>query len=137
MNKIKKMRMNYLKSIGRGLAAVDVQGNPIKQQTLSIWFSRSQVENLLKLTDEKEGGVRIFFAQYDEDTIPTGLENVKEKLIGKLTVALAPCKVDEVPHVESFINGGTICPPFCMPPPTWEYEIAKNAEEDILEAAKL
>lgn len=123
MNKFIKMKQNYSKSIGKGLVAQDGNGNPITEQTRSIWFSRQQLENLLELTDEKEGGLRIFLAQYDEETVPAEFNSIKEKLIGKITVALAPCKVDEAPHIESFMNGGLLCPPDCI------YDTVKYIDE--------
>ena len=113
MNKFIKMKNSYANSVGKGLPAVGHDGNPIRHQTRSIWFSREKLEYLLSLTDEREGGIRIFFAQYDEETLPEEYSHLRKELIGKLTLVLAACEMGEVPKLKNYLNGGMLCPPEC------------------------
>lgn len=113
MNKFIKMKNSYAKGIGKGIASKDINGETITYQTRSIWFSKEKLEYLLSQTDELEGGIRIFFGQYDQDTVPEEFSHIKEELVGRLTVVLASCKKDELPKPENFLNGGDLCPPGC------------------------
>ncbi len=119
------MKRAYAKSVGKGNPGLDINGKPIEFQTRSIWFSREKLEFLLSQTDEKEGGIRIFLGQYEEETIPEEFSHLKEELMGMLTVILASFKKEEQPKPENFLNGGELCPPMCP----W---VDNKVSEDIL-----
>lgn len=99
------------------ISQVEKEGEGAKsiRQTRSVWFDRHTIEELLKQTDPKTGGIKIFFGKYDEDTLSESDQTSKrEELDGKLTLILAASDVNQDPEVESMIvNGGKVCPPEC------------------------
>ncbi|WP_114751575.1 hypothetical protein [Pleomorphovibrio marinus] len=85
------------------------------QQTRSVWIDREKIEKLLEQTDPRTGGIKLFFGQYDEETIE-GFESPvkKEDYEGRLTVILAASNNNEDPREESqLVNFGKTCPPDC------------------------
>ncbi|HLT06356.1 MAG TPA: hypothetical protein VK014_02460 [Cyclobacteriaceae bacterium] len=115
LNKFKKLRESYAKQIGRGEYGKNREGKKITDQTQSIWFDRKTIQDLLDQTDEKTGGIKIYFGEYDEDTADevTSVKDTKD-LVGRLTVILAASNDNEDPTDGKLLkNGGKICPPNC------------------------
>jgi Zn-finger nucleic acid-binding protein len=85
------------------------------EQSRSVWIDRGKIERLLEQTDPKSGGIKVFFGQYDEESlgefdIPVKPEDYKSRL----TVILAASNNNEDPTEESQLeNFGKICPPDC------------------------
>jgi hypothetical protein len=115
VEKFKKLRKNYEKQIGCGNSGKNRKGKKITSQTQSVWFDRKSIEELLAKTDKDKGGIKIYFGEYDEETIAEVSEgNDPEDYVGKLMVILGASN-DNEETVESsrLINGGSICPPNC------------------------
>ena len=111
--KFERIRKQYEDFIAK--AEKEVEGGKSIQQTRSVWFDRHTIEKLLKQTDPKTGGIKMFFGKYDEDTLSESDQTSKtEELDGKLTLILAASDANQDPEVETMIvNGGKICPPDC------------------------
>jgi len=106
----KALTANYQQAIGKGKPAHNSQGQPVTNQTKSIWFDRKTLEKLLSMTDQDKGGIKMFFAQYDPNTQPSEEEDYS----GQLTLILAASNSNEDPREEEqLINGGELCPPKC------------------------
>lgn len=112
LKKFQELTKAYQDSIGSGKPGHNRDRQPITKQSTSIWFDRKTLENLLAKTDEKTGGIKIFFAQYGPDDL---LESEKHDYTGQLTVVLAASNDNEDPTEEDEIeNGGRLCPPDCV-----------------------
>lgn len=115
LKKFEKLRRGYSEQVGSGKSGKDQNGKDITNQTQSVWFDRKSIEELLEKTDEKTGGIKIYFGEYDEDTADevTGIKDPKE-LVGKLTVILGASNDNDDPTDGALLrNGGKICPPHC------------------------
>ena len=115
LEKFRKLRENYNKQIGSGEPGKDQEGRKITKQTQSVWFDRKTIQNLLDQTDEKTGGIKVYFGEYDENTAEevSYIKDTKE-LVGKLTVILAASNNNEDPTDGDLLrNGGKVCPPDC------------------------
>lgn len=115
LEKFKRLRESYDKQIGSGEPGKDQDGNKITTQTQSVWFDRKTIQDLLDRTDEKTGGIKIYFGEYDEDTADE-VSSVKDpkELVGKLTVILGASDNNEDPTDGNLLrNGGKVCPPHC------------------------
>ncbi len=115
LEKFRKLRENYNKQVGSGEPGTDQEGKKITRQTQSVWFDRKTVQDLLDQTDEKTGGIKIYFGEYDEDTAGE-VASAKEpkELIGKLTVILGASNNNDDPKDGTLLrNGGKVCPPDC------------------------
>lgn len=151
----KKMINRYNSEIKAGKAgkgpARSTAGNPpnredIKNQSKWVWFDRDTLEKLLALTDRNDGGIKMYFCQYDEETAPPKNPN---KYIGRLTLALVasnkvgdeivdikPSPVQKslvIPHVldksDSLENAGQLCPPNCNSDPCSDLTDLDNCPE--------
>lgn len=111
--KFERLRKQYEEFIAK--AEKEIDGEKAIQQTRSVWFDRHTIEELLKQTDPRTGGIKIFFGKYDEETLSESNTSAnKKELDGKLTVILAASDDNEDPQVESMVvNGGKVCPPDC------------------------
>ena len=118
----------------------------IKNQSKWVWLERDTLEKLLALTDKNDGGIKMYFCQYDEDTAPPV---DTDKYIGKLTLALAasnkvgneivdirPNKNQKsllIPLIEdksdSLENAGQLCPPNCNSDPCSDLTDLDNCPE--------
>jgi len=98
----------YKDSIGQGRPSQNSQGRNITSQSQSIWFDRQTIMKLLQQTDERSGGLKIYFAAYDKEFTED------PELMGKLTVVLAASNDNGDPTDDTQIeNGGSLCPPQC------------------------
>ncbi|MFD2034130.1 hypothetical protein ACFSKL_04970 [Belliella marina] len=130
---LKKFREYYRKHGKINKPGLDFRGEPIKEQTDWVWFDRETIENALKDADPdgKIGGLKMYFGQYDKETIrmiPEDREK-KEAYIGRISLVLKPCNMtgeglEEVKSCDEngdddddddglSWNGGRICPPNC------------------------
>jgi Zn-finger nucleic acid-binding protein len=111
--KFERLKKQYEEFITK--AEKDIEGEKAIPQTRSVWFDRHTIEELLKQTDPKTGGLKIFFGKYDEETLSeSDPQTNKKDLDGKLTVILAASDDNEDPQNEAMIvNGGKVCPPNC------------------------
>lgn len=115
----------YRESIQKGEKAIGADGLPIKRETDWIYFDREILEKLLNMADPRTGGIKMYLGVYTKenlDILPKDRED-REKYIGMLSLALAPANRTEEGIVDvqdegTYENGGTLCPPFCQPPPT-------------------
>lgn len=115
LKKFNRMCNRYGKHIGRGKSCKDCNGQKITNQSQAIWFDRKSIQELLDKTDEQTGGIKIYFGEYDEETIGEISDVGDPKgMIGKLTVILGASNDNEDPIEEAMLmNGGKICPPHC------------------------
>ncbi|MCH7398539.1 hypothetical protein MM236_11085 [Belliella sp. DSM 107340] len=133
---LKKFR-EYYRTHGKiNKPGEDLRGEQIKEQTDWVWFDRETIENALKDADKdgKVGGLKMYFGQYDEETIEMIPEDrpKREAYIGRISLVLKPCNLtedglidvklktdsplsenDEDEEDEDGWNGGRICPPDC------------------------
>ncbi|PRY89963.1 hypothetical protein [Mongoliibacter ruber] len=115
----------YRDSLQKGEKAKGPDGKPIESETDWIYFDRETLEKLLKMTDPKTGGIKMYLGVYTKenlDILPKDRED-RENYIGMLSLALTPANrtrqgIVDVQEEEIYENGGTLCPPFCQPPPT-------------------
>jgi hypothetical protein len=115
----------YRESVQKGEKAKGEDGQPIQRETDWIYFDRETLENLLKKADPNTGGIKMYLGVYTKenlDILPKDRED-RDKYIGMLSLALTPANrtkegIMDVQEEEIYENGGTICPPFCKPPPT-------------------
>lgn len=115
LKKFEKLRKSYAEQVGCGESGKDHRGEKVTKQTQSLWFDRKTIEELLAKTDEKTGGIKIYFGEYDEDTADE-VTNIRDpqELVGKLTVILGASNNNEDPTDGALLrNGGKICPPHC------------------------
>jgi len=115
LKKFIRLRESYKQHVGRGKSGRDQNGDEVKEQTQSVWFDRRTIQELLDKTDEKGGGIKIYFGEYDKETA-SEVPNIKDPndLVGKLTVILGASNYNEDPEDEALLrNGGRICPPDC------------------------
>ncbi|MCC5939611.1 MAG: hypothetical protein JJU34_20190 [Lunatimonas sp.] len=111
--KFKRLRANYEGFIET--AERDIHGDKAIKQTRSVWFDRETIEKLLADTDSKKGGIKIYFGQYDQDTLPEIEDTeLRKEMDGRLTVILAASNENKDPEEETqIVNGGWFCPPHC------------------------
>lgn len=115
LKKFEKLRRGYSEQVGSGKSGKDQNGKDITNQTQSVWFDRKSIEELLEKTDEKTGGIKIYFGEYDEDTADeVTYSKDPNELVGKLTVILGASNNNDDPTDGALLrNGGKICPPHC------------------------
>ncbi|MFC0262509.1 hypothetical protein [Fontibacter flavus] len=104
-------------------------GKDIEDQTDWVWFDRKTLQELIDMTDAEKGGIKMYFGQYDKDTlsmIPEGRAK-REEYIGRISLVLAPCNKTETDFEDVSLmksssdddsnlkNGGYLCPPGCNP----------------------
>ncbi|HSI75745.1 MAG TPA: hypothetical protein VK957_07615 [Lunatimonas sp.] len=111
--KFDRLKRQYEEYIAK--AEKNINGGKAIQQTRSVWFDRQTIEELLKQTDPRTGGIKVFFGKYDEESLSNSDISAEEKdLYGKLTLILAASDDNKDPQTESMVvNGGKICPPDC------------------------
>lgn len=103
-----RLKDAYKNSLGQGKPSLNSEGKEITSQSQSIWFDRKTIMRLLDQTDERSGGLKMYFSAYDKETTKDPEE------IGKLTIILAASNDNEDPTEENQIdNGGRLCPPHC------------------------
>jgi hypothetical protein len=128
---LKKFVKPYRATIQRGEPARNEDGNVIKDQTHWAFFDRTTIEKLLQMTDPKNGGIKIYFGQYDRENIYLVPQDRldRDQYIGKISVALSAANKEQNGIFDVFLsaegqrsggnsieNGGIICPPYCKPP---------------------
>jgi hypothetical protein len=121
----------YRSSIQAGLPGRDQEGREITDQSQWVFFDREMLEKLLKMTDAKKGGIKIYFGQYDRENLYLVPQDRKDRAqyIGKISVALSAANEEKDGVFDVFLkadgqksgddsieNGGKLCPPFCEPP---------------------
>lgn len=124
-------------SVRKCIKGKDKNGKDIEEQTEWIWFDRKTLMDLLNNADEEIGGIKMYLGQYDKNNINILPEKYpdRESCIGRISLALTPANKTEAGIIDvtssgdisrtsseieqSYLvmNGGTICPPFCIPPP--------------------
>jgi hypothetical protein len=124
-------------SVRKCIKGKDKNGKDIEEQTEWIWFDRKTLMDLLNNADEETGGIKMYLGQYDKNNINILPEKYpdRESCIGRISLALTPANKTEAGIIDvtssgdisrtsseieqSYLvmNGGTICPPFCIPPP--------------------
>jgi hypothetical protein len=124
-------------SVRKCIKGKDKNGKDIEEQTEWIWFDRKTLMDLLNNADEETGGIKMYLGQYDKNNINILPDKYpdRESCIGRISLALTPANKTEAGIIDvtssgdisrtsseieqSYLvmNGGTICPPFCIPPP--------------------
>lgn len=125
----------YNESVRKCLKGKDKNGKDIEEQTEWIWFDRKTLMDLLNNADKETGGIKMYLGQYDKNNIEILPKQYpdRESCIGRISLALIPAnktesgiidvafsrEISEKSSEQSdlIMNGGTICPPFCVPPP--------------------
>lgn len=113
LEKFNKLKANYEDLME--LANKAVPSGEFSNQSKSVWFDRKSIERLLQQTDEKTGGLKIFFGVYDKSTVADiQSERTAEESIGKLTVILTASDDNRsTDEPDKILNGGKTCPPDC------------------------
>ncbi|MCH7402522.1 hypothetical protein ACFOUP_17585 [Belliella kenyensis] len=120
----KKFRAYYRKHGKINNPGINSHGKSINEQTNWVWFDRETIEAALAHADPrgKVGGLKMYFGQYDEETINCLPKDCKKKeaYIGRISLVLVPANkvekgLEEVKFSEEDggWNGGVICPPDC------------------------
>jgi hypothetical protein len=124
-------------SVRKCIKGKDKNGKDIEEQTEWIWFDRKTLMDLLNNADEETGGIKMYLGQYDKNNINILPEKYpdRESCIGRISLALTPANKTEAGIIDVTSSGdisrtsseieqsylvmncGTICPPFCIPPP--------------------
>ncbi|GHB30919.1 hypothetical protein [Mongoliitalea lutea] len=111
----------YEEGLKKGIIANDIHGRPIKEQSSYVYFDKKSLEKFLEQVDDN-GGIRIYFGQYDELTIKSLPASIKDptQYFGRLSVVLATddkFKKDSLKSSDNddddYYNGGDLCPPTC------------------------
>lgn len=110
----------YEEGLKKGIKSKDMHGKPIEEQSSFVYFDKKSIIKFLEQVDDS-GGVRIYFGQYDEDTVKSLPASIKEpqEYIGRLSVALVSVDGQKKTSIKSsvdegeYLNGGELCPPIC------------------------
>jgi hypothetical protein len=116
-----KFVKTYEEGLKKGIRSKDVHGKPIEEQSSFVYFDKKTVEKFLETVDDS-GGIRIYFGQYDEETVTSLPPSIKEPsaYIGRLSVAMVSDHSYDKNSIksstddeETYLNGGELCPPKC------------------------
>ena len=119
----------YNQSVKKCIKSEDKDGKLIDEQSDWVWFDRKKLEELLALTDENEGGIKIYFGQYTKsnlDILPPQWPD-REDYIGRLSLALVASNKNSNGYEDIYLkdsersnhgiqNTGDLCPPTCPRP---------------------
>lgn len=121
---LEAFRNAYRESVKIGIKGKDKNGHDIEEQSDWVWFDRESLKKLLDTSDERTGGIKMYFGQYDKDNLdilPADRKN-REDYIGRISIAMvASNKTDygyedlQKPDGGGIKNGGDLCPPDCNP----------------------
>lgn len=131
---LEAFRKAYANSVQKCIKGIGKNGREIEKQSDWGFFDRELLQSLLDMTDPKTGGLKMYFGQYDKNTLellPEGLPK-REDYLGRMSIAIAAANKTEkgIIDVESSTvkglksatdleeplkNGGQLCPPECNP----------------------
>lgn len=136
---LEAFRKAYQKAAKKSVKAKNGKGRAIDEQSDWVWFDRKSIQQILDMTDPKEGGIKIYLGQYDKKNINMLPKEMREKhdYVGKVSLALVACNktkeefediysdtlVDSEKDLKSQrsdggispLNAGNVCPPICKP----------------------
>lgn len=136
---LEAFRNAYQKAAKKSIKAKNKDGKEIDEQSDWVWFDRNTIQNLLDMTDQDQGGIKIYFGQYDKknlEILPEDRRN-KHDYEGLVSLALVACNKTKTEYEdiytatneiqkdsnlmlmsrggESPVNAGDVCPPICKP----------------------
>jgi hypothetical protein len=130
----------YQKFAKKSKKAKNKKGELINEQSDWVWFDRNTIQNLLDMTDPDEGGIKIYFGQYDNKNVDMLPRERREKhdYVGRVSLALMACNKTKTEYQDIYsgqnqiqdsskmmlmsrgdrdspVNAGELCPPDCTP----------------------
>jgi len=137
---LEAFRTVYQRFARRSIKAEDAEGKEIDEQSDWVWFDRKTIQNLLDMTKEDTGGIKIYFGQYDKDNVDMLPEERRKKhdYVGRVSLALMACNKTKTEYEDIYsgsneiqdsskmmlmrggdgdspVNAGELCPPDCTP----------------------
>lgn len=138
---LEAFRNAYQKAAKKSIKAKNKNGKEINEQSDWVWFDRNTIQSLLDMTDQEQGGIKIYFGQYDKKNIEMLPKERRDKhdYVGKVSLALIACNKTKTEYEdiysegneiqdnskmmfmsrngggESPVNAGHVCPPDCTP----------------------
>ena len=137
---LEAFRDAYKKSAKKSKKAKNKKGELIDEQSDWVWFDRNTIQKLLEMTDPGNGGIKIYFGQYDERNVVMLPEDMRKKhdYVGRVSLALMASNKTKTEYEdiysgsnniqntsemslmrdgggESPANAGDVCPPKCNP----------------------
>jgi hypothetical protein len=138
---LEAFRNAYQKAAKKNIKAKNKNGKEINEQSDWVWFDRNTIQQLLDMTDQNQGGIKIYFGQYDKknvEMLPKERRDMHD-YVGKVSLALIACNKTKTEYEdiysepneikdtsnlmlmsrnsggESPVNAGDVCPPDCIP----------------------
>jgi hypothetical protein len=136
---LEAFRKAYKKAAKKSIKGKNSKGQEIPEQSDWVWFDRNTIQKLLDMTDDANGGIKIYFGQYDKKNVVLLPEDRRNKhdYVGLVSLALIACNKTETAYEdiytatneiqkdsnlklmsrgsESPVNAGDVCPPACKP----------------------
>jgi hypothetical protein len=139
-DELEAFREAYQKSAKKSKKAKNKDGKDINEQSDWVWFDRNTIQKLLDMTDPDQGGIKIYFGQYDKQNVVMLPEDMRKKhdFVGRVSLALMACNKTETEFEDIYsssnemqdasrmmlmsrgdgdspVNAGSVCPPECTP----------------------
>lgn len=139
-DELEAFREAYQKSAKKSKKAKNKDGKDINEQSDWVWFDRNTIQKLLDMTDPDQGGIKIYFGQYDKQNVVMLPEDMRKKhdYVGRVSLALMACNKTETEFEDIYsssnemqdasrmmlmsrgdgdspVNAGSVCPPECTP----------------------
>jgi hypothetical protein len=138
---LEAFRNAYQKAAKKSIKAKNKNGKEINEQSDWVWFDRNTIQQLLDMTDQNQGGIKIYFGQYDKKNVEMLPKERREKhdYVGKVSLALIACNKTKTEYEDIYseaneiqdtsnlklmsrssggrspVNAGNVCPPDCIP----------------------
>jgi len=137
---LEAFRAAYKKAAKKSKKAKNKKGELINEQSDWVWFDRNTIQKLLDMTDPENGGIKIYFGQYDEKNVVMLPEDMRKKhdFVGRISLALMASNKTKTEYEDIYtgsneiqdsskmmlmssgdgdspVNAGSVCPPICTP----------------------
>jgi hypothetical protein len=137
---LEAFRAAYKKAAKKSKKAKNKKGELINEQSDWVWFDRNTIQKLLDMTDPENGGIKIYFGQYDEKNVVMLPEDMRKRhdYVGRVSLALMASNKTKTDYEDIYsgsneiqdsskmmlmstgggdspVNAGSVCPPECTP----------------------
>jgi hypothetical protein len=137
---LEAFRAAYKKAAKKSKKAKNKKGELINEQSDWVWFDRNTIQKLLDMTDPENGGIKIYFGQYDEKNVVMLPEDMRKRhdYVGRVSLALMASNKTKTEYEDIYsgsneiqdsskmmlmssgdgdspVNAGSVCPPICTP----------------------